>query len=138
MLLVDFALFFMIAYLTYGALMLTVGAAVNQIADAQSLMLPIMILLLVPYMLTAIVGQAPNSTLSVTLSFVPPMNTFMMLARLASDTPPPDWQVALTALGGIAFAVMVLWFAAKVFRVGLLLQGKPPDFATLIRWARMA
>jgi ABC-2 type transport system permease protein len=138
MLLVYLALFFLIAYLIYGSLMLTIGAAVNQIADAQSLLAPVMVLLLAPYALTGIIGQAPNSTLSVTLSFIPPVNTFVMLARLASDSPPPGWQVALTAALGLAFAAIVLWFAAKVFRIGLLMHGKPPNFATMIRWARMA
>jgi ABC-2 type transport system permease protein len=76
--------------------------------------------------------------MSVALSFVPPINTFVMPARLASDAPPPGWQVALTMLVALGFAFLVLWFAAKVFRIGLLMQGKPPDFATLIRWTRMA
>jgi ABC-2 type transport system permease protein len=137
-LLFELALFFAIAYLTYGAMMLTIGAAVNQISDAQSLLAPVMLLLIVPYVLSVVIGFTPNSSASVTLSFVPPINTFVMLSRLASDTPPPGWQVALTMLVGVAFASMVLWFAAKVFRIGLLMQGKPPDFATLIRWTRMA
>jgi ABC-2 type transport system permease protein len=138
MLLVYLVVFFVIAYLIFGALMLAVGAAVNQLADTQTLMGPIMLLLLAPYLLTGIVGQAPNSTLSVALSFVPPVNTFVMLARVASDSPPPVWQVGLTALIGLATAWIVLWFAAKIFRIGLLMHGKPPNFATMIRWARMA
>ena len=84
MLVVYLVVFFLVAYLVFGALMLAVGAAVNQMADAQSLMGPIMLLLIVPYVLTPIIGQAPNSTLSVALSFMPPINTFAMLARLAS------------------------------------------------------
>jgi ABC-2 type transport system permease protein len=138
MLLVYLAAFFIIAYLIFGGLMLTIGAAVDQMADTQGLMGPIMILLLAPYVLTGMIGQAPNSALSVTLSFIPPINTFAMLARLASDTPPPAWQVVLAIVIGFAAAVGVLWFAAKVFRIGLLMHGKPPNFATMLRWARMA
>jgi ABC-type Na+ efflux pump permease subunit len=138
MLVVYLGLFFLVAYLTYGALMLTIGAAVSQQSDAQSMLTPVMLLLVLPYMLAGFIGQAPNSALSVTLSFVPPLNTFVMLARLASDAPPPAWQVALTILLGLAFAALVLWFAAKVFRIALLIHGKPPSYATLIRWARMA
>jgi len=138
MLLVDLVVLFIVAYLSYGTLMMTVGAAVNSIADAQSLLMPVMMLLVIPYAMTAFIGQAPSSPLSVTLSFVPPVNTFVMLARLASDSPPPTWQVGLTVLLGLAFAALVLWFAAKVFRIGLLIHGKPPSFGTLVRWARMA
>ena len=84
------------------------------------------------------IGQAPNSTFSVVVSFIPPVNTFAILARLASGTPPPLWQVGLSALVGIAAACAAVWFAAKVFKVGLLMHGRPPSFATLVRWARMA
>jgi ABC-2 type transport system permease protein len=130
--------FFLITYLVYGALMLSVGAAVNQLSDAQSLMGPIMLLLVAPYILAPVVGAAPNSTFSVAISFVPPVNTFAMIARVASDSPPPIWQVALTALIGVGAACVTVWFAGKIFKIGLLMHGKPPNFATMIRWAREA
>jgi ABC-2 type transport system permease protein len=137
-LVIDLGLLFIVSYLTYGALMLMIGAAVDQLADANSLLGPVMMLLVIPYVLTTFIGMAPNSLLAVTLSFVPPINTFIMLARLASDSPPPAWQVAATLGVGLAFACLVLWFAAKVFKIGLLMHGKPPSVGTLIRWARMA
>jgi ABC-type Na+ efflux pump permease subunit len=138
MLAVYLIVFFLITYLVYGALMLSIGAAVNQLADAQSLMGPVMLLLIAPYVLAPVVGRAPNSTFSVAASFIPPVNTFVMIARLASDSPPPAWQVWLTALVGVGAACVTVWFAAKVFKIGLLMHGKPPNFATLIRWAREA
>jgi ABC-2 type transport system permease protein len=107
-------------------------------AEAQSLMGPIMLLLITPYVLTPIIGQAPNSTFSIAVSFIPPVNPFAMLARMASDSPPPAWQPPLSVLVGIVTAIICVWFAAKIFRIGLLMHGKPPNFATMIRWARMA
>jgi ABC-2 type transport system permease protein len=74
----------------------------------------------------------------VSVSFIPPVNAFAMLARMASDTPPPAWQPPLSVLVSLVTAMLSVWFAAKIFRIGLLMHGKPPDFATLIRWARMA
>jgi len=130
--------FFLITYFVYGALMLSVGAAVNQLSDAQSLMGPIMLLLIAPYILAPVIGRAPNSTFSVAISFVPPVNTFAMIARVASDSPPPAWQVWLTVVIGIGAACLTVWFAGKIFKIGLLMHGKPPNFATLIRWAREA
>jgi ABC-2 type transport system permease protein len=138
MLLVYFVIFFLLAYLVYGALMMSIGAAVSQAADAQSLMGPVMILLIAPYALAPMIGQNPNSTLSVAISFVPPINSFVMLARLASGTPPPLWQVFGAIATGLAAATVAVWFAAKIFKIGLLMQGKPPNFGTLIKWARMA
>ena len=138
MLLVYFVIFFLLASLVYGGLMMSIGAAVNQAADAQSLMGPVMILLVAPYVLVPIIGQNPNSTLSVAMTFVPPVNSFVVLARLASGTAPPLWQVFGAMATGLACAVVAVWFAAKVFKIGLLMQGKPASFGTLVKWARMA
>ena len=118
--------------------MLAIGAAVSRSADAQSLMAPVMLLLVAPYLLVPMIGRAPDSTVSVVISFVPPVNSFAMLARLASGTPPPLWQVLGSVVSGVAAACIAVWFAAKVFKIGLLMHGKPPNLATLVRWARMA
>ena len=138
MLLVYLVIFYLLASLVYGGLMMSIGAAVNQAADAQSLMGPVMILLVAPYVLVPMIGQNPNSTLSVAMTFVPPVNSFVVLARLASGTPPPLWQVFGAMATGLAGAGLAVWFAAKVFKIGLLMQGKPPSFGTLVKWARMA
>ena len=130
--------FFLITYLVFGALMIAIGAAVNQIADAQSLMGPVMLLMVAPYLLAPMVSRAPNAPVAVIASFVPPVNAFVMMTRLASPTPPPAWHVLAAMALGLGAAVGCLWFAAKVFKVGLLMHGTPPNVATLIRWARSA
>lgn len=131
-------LFFLAAYLVFGALMMSIGAAVSQMADAQSLMGPVMILMIVPYIATPMVGNAPDSAFAVTASFIPPINSFIMMARLASTSPPPVWQVGASLLVSLVGAAIAVWFAAKIFRVGLLMHGKPPSFGTLLKWARMS
>jgi len=138
MMVVWLFLFFLTAYLVFGALMMSIGAAVNQMADAQSLMGPVMILMIIPYVATPMVGNAPDSTFAVTASFIPPINGFIMMARLASTSPPPVWQVVISLAVSMIGACVAVWFAAKVFRVGLLMHGKPPSFRTLIKWARMS
>jgi len=138
MLVVYLLVFFLVTYLVFGALMMAIGAAVNQMNEAQSLLGPVMLLLIVPYILAPIIGQAPNSPFSIAVSFIPPINTFAMMSRLASSTPPPAWQVWLTVGVGVGTALLTVWFAAKIFKIGLLMHGKPPSLATLIRWARLA
>ena len=138
LLIVFLVIFFLLAYLTYGSLMLSVGAVVNDMREAQSLIMPIMLLLTFPFWVWFPISMNPNSGFSTALSFIPPINTFAMLIRLSSTTPPPWWQV-FTSIGiGIGGVFAALWFASKVFKIGLLMYGKPPDFATLIRWARQA
>jgi ABC-2 type transport system permease protein len=93
-------------------------------------------LLIIPFALLPTIERAPDSLLSVAMSFIPPMNSIAMLARLGSATPPPLWQVLVSILAGLAVASVTVWFAAKVFRIGLLMHGKPPNLQTLIRWLR--
>jgi ABC-2 type transport system permease protein len=131
-------IFFAITYLTMGSFMMAVGASVNDMREAQSLMMPIMMFMFIPWMLWFPISRDPNSTLSIVLSFLPPTNTFAMMLRMASPSPPPAWQIWLSIAIGIVTVYAALWFTAKVFRIGLLMYGKPPNFRTLIRWVRSA
>jgi len=131
-------LFFVITYLVMESLMMAVGAAVNDMKEAQGLLAPLTILFVIPWILWLPISANPNSALSVSMSFLPPVNTFAMLLRMASSTPPPLWQVWLSIAIGVASVFCALWVAAKVFRIGLLMHGKPPNFATLLRWIRAA
>lgn len=136
MLIVYLFIFFFIAFFMVGSFMMAIGAAVNELREAQSLMMPVTILIMLPWFLWFPISRDPNSTLSVVVSFLPPLNTFGMLLRLSSTQPPPTWQVWLSILVGIAGVYLAIWAAARIFRIGLLLTGKPPNFGTLIRWIR--
>jgi ABC-2 type transport system permease protein len=137
-LLVYLFIFYLIAQFVIASLLAAIGAAVNEMSEAQNLMGPVIMVLMVPWILWMPISRAPDSTFAVVTSFLPPINPFVMLIRLASSSPPPWWQVWLSIAVGIASVFAALWFASKVFRVGLLMYGKPPNFKTLIRWVRMA
>jgi ABC-2 type transport system permease protein len=138
LLILYLVIFFVISYLLFAAVFSAVGAAVNEMREAQSLMTPVVLVLMAPWIFAPVIGREPNSTFSIALSFIPPVNTFAMMIRLASPTPPPTWQVLATMVIGLAAACAVIWFAAKVFKVGLLMHGKAPNIATLMRWAKEA
>lgn len=135
-LIVYLFIFFFIAFFTVGSFMMAIGAAVNEMREAQSLMMPVTVMLMLPWFLWMPISRDPNSALSIVVSFIPPINTFGMLLRLSSTEPPPVWQVWLSIGIGVAFVYVAIWCAARVFRIGLLLTGKPPDFRTLWRWIR--
>ena len=137
-LIVYMFVFFLITYAMFAAVFAAAGSAVNDLKEAQALMGPIMLLLIGPWMLAFPIVRNPDSMLAVVLSFVPPVNSFIMMLRLASSTPPPAWQALLSIAMAAATSVAAIWFAAKVFRIGLLLHGKPPNLRTLLRWARAA
>ena len=131
-------IFFLLGFLVLGSLMLAAGAAVNDMNEAASLQAPLMVVIMVPWLVSPAVARSPESTLAYVVSFAPPINTFGMLIRMASTQPPPWWQVWLSIAIGAASVVGAVWMAAKVFRIGLLMYGKPPDLRTLVRWIRAA
>lgn len=130
--------FYLIAYFVVASLLAAIGAAVNEMREAQNLMGPVMVVLMVPWLLWMPISRDPDSTFAVVTSFLPPINPFVMLIRMTSTSPPPSWQVWLSIAVGVVSVYGAMWFSAKVFRVGVLMYGKPPNFATLIKWVRMA
>jgi len=129
---------YLIAYFVIASLMAAIGASVNELREAQTLMTPLVLVIMVPWVLWLPITRNPDSMLSVVTSFLPPVNTFAMLLRMTSTSPPPFWQVAVSLSIGVASVYAAFWFAAKIFRIGLLMHGTPPNLRTLIRWARMA
>jgi ABC-type Na+ efflux pump permease subunit len=131
-------LFTILAYLMIASLLAAIGSAVNELREAQSLQTPVMLTVILPYLLWMPISRDPNSLLATALSFIPPMSPFVMVMRIASTSPPPVWQVFVALAVSAVGAYVCLWLAAKVFRIGLLMYGKPPNFTTLIKWIRMA
>jgi ABC-2 type transport system permease protein len=133
-LLVGLGGFLVLAIMLYGSLYMAVGAACNELKDAQTLMMPVMLLSMFPIFVWTAVLQNPSSALSVGMSLFPPASPFLMLMRLALRPAPPAWQVALAVLLTSATAIFCVWSAGKIFRIGLLMQGKAPNFRELARW----
>jgi ABC-type Na+ efflux pump permease subunit len=131
-------IFFLIAFVMIAALMAAIGAAVNELREAQTLLMPVVLALMLPMMLWLPISRDPNGAFATALSFIPPTSPLVMVLRMTSSTPPPTWQVWLSIAIGIAAMFAAVWFAGRVFRVGLLMHGKPPDFRTLVRWVRQA
>jgi ABC-type Na+ efflux pump permease subunit len=130
--------YFGIAYFLVAGMMAAIGAAVNEMREAQSLMSPVMVVLMIPWLTWFVIQRAPNSLMATVLSFIPGPSPFVMVIRLSGSEPIPAWQIPATMLVGVVSVVLMLWAAGKVFRIGALMFGKPPNLRTLIRWVRMA
>ncbi|MEX0876041.1 MAG: ABC transporter permease, partial [Phycisphaerales bacterium] len=112
---VLFFVYFLLAYFMFASLMAAIGAAVNDLREAQSLMTPVMLLMILPYIFFMPVIRAPNSMLSTVMSFIPPISPFIMIMRVSSTDPPPVWQIGASILANAIAVVVFLWLAAKVF-----------------------
>jgi ABC-2 type transport system permease protein len=132
-LLLAFVLFFLLGYFLYGSMFASIGAAVNTTQEAQSLMFPVMMPLILSVVFYPMVLAAPDSTLSVVLSLIPFFAPLLMFLRMTAVSP-PAWQVALS-MGLMLVSIAVLtWAAARIYRVGILMYGKRPTFPEILRW----
>ena len=130
-------IFFLIAYFTIASLMAAIGSAVNELSEAQTFMAPVMIVMILPMLLWAPIAENPDGTLAVVSSMLPPILPFAMVMRIGSATEPiPIWQMLLSTGLGIATVAGLVWAASRIFRVGILMRGKPPSPLELLRWIR--
>jgi ABC-2 type transport system permease protein len=135
--LIFFAIFFIIAYFMVATIMAAVGSAVTELRDAQSLMGPVMIVLIIPMVLWPVLAEHPNGLIATITSLTPPLLPFIMILRVTASTEPVAmWQVVLSIVIGFGSVIAMVWMCARIFRIGVLMQGKPPSVVQLIRWIR--
>ena len=115
-----FLLFQLLGVLFFSSIFLTVGASVNELKEAQTLLLPVWLVLMAPMMVWFIAIREPNGIVSTTLSFFPPSCPMMMVLRLASGTTVPFWQPPLAAIVMIASTYGIVKLAGRIYRAGLL------------------
>jgi ABC-type Na+ efflux pump permease subunit len=123
------------AIFLFGALFAAVGSACNDPREAQTLQLPAMLPLILPMFLLGPVLKEPHSTMALVLSLIPPCTPTLMLLRLSTPGGVPSWQAWLGLFGVVGFGALSVWAGARIFRIGILLQGKSPRFIDLARWA---
>ncbi len=137
--LILFGVYFTMAYFMIASLLAAVGSAVTELRDAQSLMGPVMIVMVVPLVLWLPISEDPNGLLATVASFVPLLTPFVMILRTTGSAEPvAAWQIGATIVWGAATTIGMVWLAARIFRVGVLMQGKPPTPLELLRWVRRA
>jgi ABC-2 type transport system permease protein len=129
-----FLMFQCLAVLMYGAIFIAIGAAVSDLKEAQSLMLPVTVLIMVPLFVWVNVVKEPTSTFALATSLFPPATPMLMTLRQAVPPGIPAWQPLLGMLLVLLCTVAFVFAAGRVFRVGLLLQGKAPKMTELARW----
>jgi len=127
---------FVLAYFMVAAIMAGIGSAVNDLHEAQSLVTPAMLILFVPFVLWLPITERPNGVIAVVTTFIPPITPFTILLRVtAANEPVALWQIIAGLCWGVICALGLIWLAGRVFRVGILMQGKTPSPRELLRWA---
>ena len=130
--------YFLMAFFFIACMMAAIGSAVNEMREAQALMGPVMMIVMLPWLAWMPIVRGPNDPFATIASFIPPMTPFVMALRLGTNQPIPPWQIAATLAVGYAAVLVFIWMTAKIFRIGILMTGKAPNFMTLLRWVRQA
>ena len=130
LLILPFIAYFALGYLMYGAIFLAIGSLCETIQEAQTLMTPMIFVLMMPMLLLIVVIQAPDAPLVRILSWVPLYTPFLMMIRLPSD--PPLFEVIGTSVTLAAFTALILWGAGGVFRAGAVGQAGPDFFKRML------
>jgi ABC-2 type transport system permease protein len=134
-LLICFVIYFIGGYFLYSSFYAAIGAAVDNETDSQQFLLPIILpLILGVYIGFFTVMNDPHGTVATVFSMIPLTSPIVMLMRIPFGV--PWWQIVLsiTILFGTFF--FVVWFASKIYRVGILMYGKKPTWKELYKWLK--
>jgi ABC-2 type transport system permease protein len=133
--LIGFVVYFIGGYFLYSSFYAAIGAAVDNQTDSQQFLLPI----IMPLILSVYIGfftvvNDPHGTIAVVFSMIPLTSPIVMLMRLPFGV--PWWQIVISVSLLFATFFLVVWFAAKIYRVGILMYGKKPTWKELYRWLK--
>ncbi len=135
MLVVHFLTLFLLGFALFATLYATIGAATNNVQEAQQFAGFLVIFLVAPMFFLIPIINDPDSTLAVVLSMIPPLTPMLMMLRIAVKTP-PLWQILTAYALTAAFVGFLVWICARIYRIGILMYGKKPTFQELWRWMR--
>ena len=123
----------LLAVLLFSSVFMAVAACVNQMREAQCLLMPVWLVLMLPLLICMHVIREPNGHLATAASFFPPATPLLMAVRMSTGVMIPVWQSLLSLaimLAGTAVGIVV---ASRLYRAGILRQGRTPGFADLLQ-----
>ena len=121
-------------YLFYSAMFAAVGSAVDNVQDASQLQTPITLPIILALLMMFAVIRDPNSQMAFWFSVIPFTSPIVMIVRIPYDI--PLWEIVLSLAVLYASFVGMVWFAAKIYRVGIFMYGKKPTLGELFKWVR--
>lgn len=133
-----FIFYLLAGFFFYSSLYAAIGSAINEdMREAQSLSFPITMLVIFSIALMTPAISNPGSSLAVWASIIPFSSPIVMMARIPFGVPVtvPWWQLGLSMVLLIAGFMFTTWFAARIYRTGILMYGKKPSWKEMMKWA---
>ena len=132
---IAFVFYFLGGYLLYSSIFAAIGAAVDNQTDAQQFLMPITIILIVAlYVGMLTVPEDPNGIVAQIFSFIPLTSPVVMMMRIPHGVPLFEQILSLLIL--FVSVILVIWIAAKIYRIGILMYGKKPSYKELLKWLK--
>lgn len=132
--LIWFLIFAVIGTLMYGAMFVAAGAAVTNVKEAQSMITPVILLIVLPIFVLQNLVTDPSGTIATIGSFFPISAPMVTVARIAVPPGIPVWQAILSAVVALLTTVAIVWAAGRIFRVGILMQGQGAKVGEMLKW----
>jgi ABC-2 type transport system permease protein len=131
----GYMLIFLIGgFMLYSSVYAAVGSAVDNIQDAGQLQSFVVVPIIIGLVFAMTAATDPNSLMAVILSIIPFTSPMVMMVRIPFNI--PTWEIITSIIVLYASFFVMVWIAAKIYRVGIFMYGKKPTFRDLIRWAR--
>ena len=132
---IAFIMYFLGGYFLYASIFAAIGAAIDNQADAQQFMIPITLLVVIAlYVGILTVPEDPNGIVAQIFSYFPFTSPIVMLMRIPNGVPIYEQVISLTIL--FSSVVFMIWIAAKVYRIGILMYGKKLTYGESIKWLK--
>jgi ABC-2 type transport system permease protein len=132
---VSFVIFFLLGYILYSGMAAALGAMASSEQELQQMNIFLMLPLIACSGIVFTVVSDPDGTIAKVFSFIPFCTPLIMYVRIAMHQP-PWYEIALSILGLVVTILAILWFAARIYRVGVLMYGKKPNLPELLRWLK--
>ena len=134
---VHFLLLFILGFFVFSTLYAAIGAAFNNLQEAQQVSGVAVFFLVIPVFLMIRIINDPSSTFAVVASLIPLFTPLLMTLRISLEMP-PLWQILLSYALTLSFLIVMVWICARIYRIGILMYGKKPTFQELWKWIRYA
>ena len=129
-----FVIYFIGGYMLYASVFAAIGSAVDSQEDTQQFMTPIMVFMMFSLYAGIYSMENPDGPLAFWCSIIPFTSPIVMMIRLPFEI--PLWEKLLSiGLLYITF-IGIIWFSAKIYRVGILMYGKKPTIKEMIKWLK--
>ena len=134
--LICFLIYYILGFLLFSAILAGIGSICNTIKETQSLLTPVILLMIVPMITWMELVRSPDGLMARVMSFIPPLTPMVMVLRLSAAQ--KIWWVEIAASMAVLLAAVLatIWIAGKVFQTGILMYGKRPSFKEVVRWLR--